>query len=138
MKHVLFLLAFACATTQQHGELYERPASPAARVQVIQLGWNAIEDQQVINHPPVVDEMSPKRYRGLVLEEAKDLTAQCNAGQPSFDSHLRGRENEGSPDPMPIDPQSRNAYRDAALRLHVGECALVEGPVADYVVKRLE
>jgi hypothetical protein len=37
-----------------------------------------------------------------------------------------------------VEPQSREPYRDAALRLHAGECATVDGPASEYVVKRIE
>jgi len=136
MKTAILLLALGCATAPR-GELYNRPAVTAARVQVIELGWNAIEDPQ-IGHPPIEDVKSPKRYRGLVLDEAENLAAQCNQGQTPFETLMRGSVNEGSPEPVAVAPQSKLAYRDAALRLHVGECAMVEGPSADYVVKRLE
>jgi hypothetical protein len=137
MKNLLWLLVLGCATAPR-GELYERSRSDAARVQVIELGWNAVEDPGVINHPPVVDLERPRRYKGLVLEEAQDLAAQCNAGHPSFDTLLRKSPNEGPSEPVTVEPGSRFAYRDAALRLRAGECAVVEGPVSDFVVKRLE
>jgi hypothetical protein len=133
---LLMLLALGCATAQR-GELYTREAAPAARVQVVQLGWNAIESPQ-LGRPPVEDVKSPKRYRGLVLEEAQDLTAKCNEAQLPFETLMMKSANEGTSEPVAVAPQSKLAYRDAALRLRVGECALVEGPAADYVVKRLE
>jgi hypothetical protein len=136
MKRYLCFLTLACATAPR-GELYSRPPSPAARVEVIQLGWNAIEDPQP-DHPPVVDLMRPTRYRGQVLEEAKDLASQCNAEPASFETLMRKGDSEASAAPVSVEPQSKLAYRDAALRLRVGECAMVEGPAADYVVKRLE
>jgi hypothetical protein len=136
MKSGLLFLTFACATAPR-GELYERPASPAARVEVIELGWNAVEDPQA-NHPPVVDLMRPVRYRGQVLEQANDLAAQCNDGSTSFAALMRKSGADGSAGPVAVDPGSKLAYRDAALRLRVGECAMVEGPAADYVVKRVE
>ena len=138
MKRLLWLSMLACATTQQHGELYERPATPAARVQVIELGWNALEDPGVINHPPVVDLEHPRRYKGLVLEEAQNLAAQCNSGHPPFEALMRKPDNDGPQEPVAVAADSKFAYRDAALRLHVGECVAVEGPVSDFVVKRLE
>jgi len=136
MKRVIWLFLIACATTPR-GDLYERPATATARLQVLELGWDAVEDPQ-LGHPPVVDVMRPKRYRGLVLEEATDLAAKCNAGETPFEALMRKAHNEGSEAPVTVESGSKLAYRDAALRLRVGECTVVEGPASDYVLKRIE
>lgn len=139
MKTLLWLLMFGCATSAIHrtGELYERPASPNARVEVLELGWDSVEDPQV-GHPPVVDVMRPRHYRGQVLEQAQDLAEQCNAGQTSFAALVRKSGPQSTSESKFVKAGSTVAYRDAALRLKVGECAAVEGPASDFVVKRVE
>jgi hypothetical protein len=140
MKTLLCLLMFGCATNSaihHTGELYERPASPNARVEVMELGWDSVEDPQV-GHPPIVDVKSPKHYRGQVLGQAQDLAEQCNGGQESFAALARKLGPEATSESKFVKAGSNLAYRDAALRLKIGECAAVEGRASDFVVKRVE
>lgn len=136
MKVVLVLL-FAVACGAERGELYQRPASAgAAKVAVIELGWDSIEDQTPF-HPPVIDSLSPRRYRGLVMDEALHLAVECNGGDDF--QELRRKSSSQSPlAVVTVQQDSKVAYRDAALRLRAGECAKVDGPASEYVVKRLE
>ncbi|HEY2027761.1 MAG TPA: hypothetical protein VGH20_01015 [Myxococcales bacterium] len=136
MKLVLVLVAVAACTTER-GELYQRPATEGgAKVAVIELGWDSIEDQNPL-HPPVVDNLNPRRYRGLVMDEATHLAVECNGGDDF--QELRRKSSSQSPlAVVSVQPDSKVAFRDAALRLRAGECAKVDGPVSEYVVKRLE
>lgn len=139
MKTLLWLLMIGCAAgaVRHTGELYERPASANARVEVLELGWDSVEDPQV-GHPPVVDVMRPRHYRGQVMEQAQDLAEQCNAGQVSFAALVRKTGPQSTSESKFVKTGSNVAYRDAALRLKVGECAAVEGPASEFVVKRVE
>lgn len=136
MKRLFLLVAIAACSTE-HGELYQRPATTAdAKVAVIELGWDSIEDQNPL-HPPVVDNLNPRRYRGLVMDEATHLAVECNGGDDF--QELRRKSSSQSPlAVVTVQPDSKVAYRDAALRLRAGECAKVDGPVSEYVVKRLD
>ena len=139
-RAILGLVAFfGCATaqSQQQKELPTREAAPAARVAVIELGWDAIEDASRLA-PPVIDVKSPKRYRGLVMDEARTLAQQCNDGPETFEQ-LRSHSSSQTPIEMvAVEPDSKVPYREIALRLHPGECSYVDGPSAEYVVKRLD
>jgi len=137
MKLVLLLVLGAACATPEHGELYQRPATAgAAKVAVIELGWDAIEEQAPFR-PPVVDSLSPRRYRGLVMDEALQLAVECNGGDDF--QELRRKSSSQSPlEVVTVEANSKVAYRDAALRLRAGECAKVDGPASEYVVKRLE
>jgi hypothetical protein len=131
---ILFLAFLGCAT--ERGELYQRPATGGARLLVLELGWDSIEEQTPFS-PPVIDKLNPRRYRGLVMDEARDLADQCNAGEPL--EKLGSKSSAQTPlAVVSVQPDSKVAYRDAALRLRAGECAKVDGPVSEYVVKRLE
>jgi hypothetical protein len=136
MKLVLLVLLVAACSTE-HGELYRRPATEGgAKVAVIELGWDSIEDQNPF-HPPVVDNQNPRRYRGLVMDEATHLAVECNGGDDF--QELRRKSSSQSPlAVVSVAPDTKEAYRDAALRLRAGECAKVDGPASEYVVKRLE
>jgi len=137
MKLLLLLLLGAACATPEHGELYQRPANAAAaKVAVIELGWDAIEEQAPFR-PPVVDSLSPRRYRGLVMYEALHLAVECNGGDDF--QELRRKSSSQSPlEVVTVAANSKVAYRDAALRLRTCECAKVDGPSSEYVVKRLE
>jgi hypothetical protein len=135
MKRLLVMAALVSCVTQQ-GELYQRPASSGARVAVLELGWDAIEDQTPF-HPPVVDNLNPRRYRGLVMDEARNLAVQCNSGEGL--TELGRKSSAQSPVTLvTVAGDSNVAFRDAALRLRTGECAKVDGPASEYVLKRLE
>jgi hypothetical protein len=140
MKTLLFLFMSGCAAAAipHTGELYERPASPNARVEVLELGWDSVEDPQQVGRPPVVDMKSPRHYRGLVLEQAQDLAEKCNKSALSFTQVARASGPQANAESKFVKAGSNLAYRDAALRLKVGECAAVEGPASDFVVKRVE
>ena len=127
----------ACAATQARRELEQRPAAGSARVAVIELGWDSFEDQNPL-HPPVVDRNHPRRYRGLVMDEAHDLAARCNESDASFAELARKSSSQSPMVMVAIEPQSNEPYRDVALRLRPGECASVDGPASEFVVKRLE
>ena len=140
MKRLLpIVLCTACISTtqQKKNEFAERPLGASARVAVIELGWDSIEDQNPL-HPPVVDKLAPRRYKGLVTTEANDLADQCNAGQQTFAELRRKSSSQSEIAMVTVEQQSKEPYRDAALRLQVGECTAVDGPTAEYVVKRLE
>ena len=135
----LSLVAIGCATAQQQQqkELPMRDAAPSARVAVIELGWDAIEDASRLA-PPVIDVKSPKRYRGLVMDEARTLAQQCNGGPETMDE-LHNRSSSQSPiETVAVQPDSKVPYREIALRLHPGECTYFDGPSSEYVVKRLD
>ncbi|HEX4383998.1 MAG TPA: hypothetical protein VH083_13660 [Myxococcales bacterium] len=139
MKTLLCFFLFGCATTavNRTGEIYDRPAAANARVEVLELGWDSVEDPQV-GHPPVVDVKSPRHYRGLVLEQAQDLAQRCNTSALSFEQLARASGPQANAESKFVKAGSQLAYRDAALRLKVGECTAVEGPASDFVVKRVE
>jgi hypothetical protein len=139
-RAILGLVAFfGCATAQQQQqkELPMREAAPAARVAVIELGWDAIEDASRLA-PPVVDVKSPKRYRGLVMDEARGIAQQCNRGPESLEDLRRHSSSQTPIETVAVEPDSKVPYRDIALRLHPGECTYFDGPAAEYVVKRLD
>ena len=138
MKLVLVLvLVLDVSCSAERGELYQRPVTAgAAKVAVIELGWDSIEEQTPFR-PPVVDSLSPRRYRGLVMDEALHLAVECNGGDDF--QELRRKSSSQSPlEVVTVEANSKVAYRDAALRLRAGECAKVDGPASEYVVKRLE
>ena len=136
MKLLLLLVLGAACATPERSELYQRPVSTAAKVAVIELGWDAIEEQAPFR-PPIVDSLSPRRYRGLVMDEALHLAVECNGGDDF--QELRRKSSSQSPlEVVTVAADSTVAYRDAALRLRAGECAKVDGPASEYVVKRLE
>jgi hypothetical protein len=145
MKRILCLWSLAvcaatlcaCATTQARRELEQRPAAGTARVAVVELGWDSFEDQNPL-HPPVVDQNHPRRYRGVVMDEAHDLAARCNDGGTPFAELSRKSSSQSPMEMVTVEPQSKEPYRDTALRLRPGECASVDGPSSEYVVKRLE
>ena len=133
MRSLALLLGLGCASAQP------RPqgcGAPAERVEVaqIQIGWNAMltgRPQEL----PVVNELNPQRYERDAEQLAVDLLRRCEKGEPL--APLQQQYSEVGPGTSVIDASSGVPFRDAALCLKPGQCALVHGPAAYHVVKRL-
>src|SRR4051812_35808278 len=118
------------AAQRQRNELNDRTPAAGARGAVIELGWGFLQDQRPF-HPPVVDKLAPKRYKGLVTNEANDLAEECNAGLKPFAELRRESSSQTEMAMVTLEPGSKEPYREVALRLRVGECASVDGPSAE-------
>jgi hypothetical protein len=108
-----------------------------AVLQVVQVGWMQLNPGQ-LNKPTVED----LRHGGRAPdpqgaeEIAQGVLEKCRKGAPM--EPLQRQFSEADPGTVPVDAETKKPWRDAALTLQVGECALARGNAAFYVVKRVE
>ena len=133
MNRVLLLTTLcACAAPKP-----PPPPRVADTVEIIhvQIGWAQLNAGQpyrppveVANHPPVPDPVHAE-------EMARDVLAQCEKGAPM--APLQQKYSEADLGTMTIDDATHVAYRDVALSLKPGECAMMRTDGAFHVLKRV-
>jgi hypothetical protein len=133
MKWLLALGFLGCAGSGPRPPACTAPAE-RAEVAQIQVGWNAVSSGRP-QDPPVVNMQNPQRYEPDAERLAQDLLARCRRGEPF--APLQEKFSEVSPGTSVIGASSDAPYREAALCLQPGECAVVHGPSAWHVLKRV-
>ena len=133
MRWLLLAAVAGCAGASPRQSACTAPAE-RAEVAQIQVGWNAMSSGRP-QDPPVVNMRNPQRYEQDAERMAQDLLARCRKGEPL--APLQEKFSEVSPGTSVIDASSDAPYREAALCLQPGECAVVHGPSAWHVLKRV-
>jgi hypothetical protein len=100
----------------------------------IQVGWNALPSN-LPGRPAAVDLMRPVRYQKDAELLAQDLLARCQRGLPL--APLQKEFSEAEPGTQVVDGSSDAPFREVALCMKQGECAVFNGEGTYYVLKRI-
>ena len=131
MRTLPLLLLCACATAMPP------PARVADQVDVeqIQVGWIQVPTGQP--NRPIVEDLRHGRAPDEVeaKETAQRLLDQCEKGAAI--EPLQKQYSEVEPGVVSVDGSSRLPFRDLALSLKPGDCALYRSNIAFHVIKRV-
>ena len=133
MKPALLLALCACAARPPP----RPPPRLAAAVEIvhIQVGWLQISRGDP-NRPPVEILQGGAAPDERHAEEiARDLFARCQRGDPM--APLQQKYSEVEPGTVTVDDATRQPFRDLALGLTNGECAMMRSDYAFHVFKRV-
>ena len=128
---LLALALAACAGPQPRPP---RRAADVVEVQQIRVGWmqlaNGRPDRYVLQ-----DKLAPKPDEVEAREIAQRLLDECEKGAPM--EPLQKKYSETDPGIETIDDATRVPWRDLALSLKPGQCAMMRSDIGFHVVKRV-
>jgi hypothetical protein len=133
MKYALLIALVACA---------KPPVRPAPRqadsVEIIhvQIGWMQLNAGQPYKPPVEVLNRGPPQPDERHAEEmARDVLDKCEKGAPM--APLQKQYSEADLGTMTVDDATREPFRDLALGLKEGECAMMRSDIGFHVIKRV-
>lgn len=133
MKRVFLAALFCACATKPPVRPLPRVAN-AVEVIHVQVGWYQLTPGQP-NRPPVELVNAPAPDPRHAEEIARDVLAQCEKGAPM--APLQQKYSESDLGTTTVDDATHQPYKDLALSLKDGECALMRTDGAFHVIKRV-
>jgi hypothetical protein len=132
MKRLLICAALGCASASPREPTCTAPAG-RVEIQQVQVGWQRLDPTM---QRPIVDPRVPTRDPRQAEDLARDLLGQCRSGAAM--ESLQDRYSEAPGGSVVVGRRSELPFRNAALCLRKGECALIRSNVAFHVLKRID
>lgn len=132
MRRALLALALAACAGPKPRPLPR--AADIVEVQQIRVGWMQLYDGRP-DRFVVEDKLAPKPDEREAREIAQRLLGACEQGAPM--EPLQKKYSETEPGLETIDDATPAPYRDLALSLKPGECALMRSDIGFHVLKRV-
>ena len=131
---LVILCAALCACASQPPPRPGPRQADVVEVVHVQVGWMQINPGQP-NRPTVEDVKAPAPDERHAEEIARDVLDKCEKGAPM--APLQQQYSESDLGTTTVNDATRQPFRELALGLKPGECAMMRSNYAFHVIKRV-